>query len=362
MAKDYYQTLGLSHGASIDEVKQAYRKLSKELHPDKHKGDKAAEARFKEVNEAYEVLGNPQKKEMFDRFGTTGGQAGFGGAGGTGGFDFGNMHFGDFGAAGDFADLFGSFFGGAHSTERAEGSGADLEGSITVTLVEVLNGADRKLNVRRHSVCATCDGSGAAKGSALASCKECGGTGQIVRSTRSFFGVIQQSFLCPVCKGRGKVPERPCSACRGEGRTQTTEEILVHIPPGVSEGQTLRIRGKGHAGARGAKAGDLYVSVHVEEDPRFTRDGSDIRSALTLSVLDAILGTTAKVETLHGSLELKIPEGTQPGQVFRLRGKGLPELQGKHVGDHYVEMVVDIPKKLSREERKIVEEWRGMRE
>ena len=359
MSKDYYGVLGLAKGASADDIKQAYRKLSKELHPDKHKGDKKAEDRFKEVNEAYEVLGNPEKKQRYDQYGSADGRAGFGGAG-PGVFDFSGFSGGD---AGNFADIFESFFGGGGrggARSAREERGADREMEMTIDLQDVVAGARKKVTVTKLAACDTCKGSGAETGSAKITCKECGGTGQVTRSAQSFFGTIQQRFICPTCRGSGKVPEKPCRTCGGEGRTEERIELTIDIPAGIDNGQTLRMREQGDAGRQGTQAGDLYVHVRVRPDPRFEREDTDIRSAVTIPVQDAILGTTITVPTLHGDVTLKIPEGTQPGQVFRLKGKGVPKLNTTRMGDHFVTVQIEIPKKLSRAERKLLEEWREL--
>lgn len=357
MPKDLYRILGLQSGASIEEVKKAYRTLSKELHPDKRKGDKHAEERFKEVNEAYEVLSNPKKKQMYDQFGVTDSQ---------GGMPFGEAGFSPFGGAGfeGFSDIFESFFGGVVGRERgrARGRGNDRETRVEIDLEEVLHGGKRTISFRRVSPCAVCRGEGGEPGSKKAKCSTCGGTGQVTRSTQSFFGVIAQSTLCHHCEGEGEVLEAPCKMCGGEGRIARVEEVTVAIPPGIRDGQTLRVQGEGDAGRRGGKAGDLYVQVHVRSDPRFERDGDDLRSELHVSLPDAILGTKKEVTTIQGSFTLSIPEGTQPGQVFRLKGKGLPVLGTSRFGDHYVKVIVEVPRRLSRRERTLIEEWKKLME
>lgn len=365
VAKDYYAILGISRDASPEDIKKAYRSRSLELHPDKHKGDKEAERKFKEVNEAYEVLSDPKKKQMYDQFGTADAQgfgSGFSGFNAGQGFGAG-FDFSQFAQSGGFGDLFETFFGGSRggARQRAEATkGDDREGTVQIDLRDVVLGRTIDLSVRKFVACSVCSGSGNESGSSLVTCRECGGTGQVTRTTQSFFGTIQQRFVCSRCSGSGKVPEHPCKNCSGEGRFQEAAVVSVSIPPGIEDGQTLRLRGQGDAGRQGAPAGDLYVTVEVRSDPRFTRDGDDIRSMTTISVLDALLGTEISVDTVHGSVSLKIPEGTQPAQVFRLKGKGLPRLQSSRIGDHYVTVNVEIPKKLSRSERKIVEEWRRM--
>ncbi len=353
MAKDPYALLGVARDASSDDIKRAYRKLSKEWHPDKHKGDKDAETKFKEINEAYEILHDSQKKERYDRFGDS---AGFNGAQGFPGFDFSGF---SSGGLNDFADIFEGFFG-ARTSRATRETGGDLQVEIAIDLQGVLNGTQQSLQLRTHVRCEACSGSGAAPGGTLVTCGECGGTGQVTRSAQSFFGMIQQRVICGACGGSGKVPSEPCATCRGEGRVSGRREVTVHVPAGIEDGQTLRIRGEGEAGRRSEAAGDLYATVRVRPDARFERAGTDIRSSMTIHVLDAILGAEKEVETLHGNVTLAIPEGTQPNQVLRIKGKGLPLLSTSRHGDHYVTISVEIPRKLSRAERKLLEEWREM--
>lgn len=232
---------------------------------------------------------------------------------------------------------------------------------MRITFMESVSGARKTLAVRRLQPCSECKGQGTAKGSALVTCSECGGTGQLTRTTQSFFGAIRQSVLCGKCAGSGKVPEKLCPKCDGEGRVQERSEISVDIPAGIADGQTVRIRSQGEAGRRGGSSGDLYVRIDVEADPRFTREGQDIHSSITISVPQAALGDEISVETVHGRVSLKVSAGTQSHQVIRLKGKGMPVLQGRGTGDHYVTVVVEIPTKLSREERRILEEWKNAR-
>lgn len=349
MTKDYYQILGLEHGASLEEVKKAYRRLSKELHPDKHKGDKDVERRFKEVNEAYEVLGDPQKKQMYDQFGTVGGPgmgSGFEGFSGFGSGDFSG-----------FADIFESFFGGG-ARRKSSKRGEDIEVRLTVDFHDAVTGAKRDIGLTKMVRCADCGCAGTAKGSRMISCSDCGGTGQVTRQQQSFFGTIAQRFVCARCNGSGEVPEQVCASCSAEGRKEEKTTVSIHIPAGIQDGQTLRMRGEGNAGRQGAESGDLYVHIAVKPDRRFMRDGDDIRSEITLSVIDAILGTQVDVETVHGPVELTIPEGTQPEQVFRLKGKGMPVTGTSRRGNHYVTVHVEIPKKLSRRERELLVAWK----
>lgn len=360
MPKDYYSILGISKSASQDEIKAAYRKMSKELHPDKHKGDKGKEEKFKEVNQAYETLSDPKKRQMYDQFGEAGarsGGSGFGGGQGFGGFDFSNFQQGDLSG---FADMFGDLFGGGRA-QREPLEGGDREVSIMLTLHDVIRDAERTIRIRKFEVCPECTGSGAEKGSKMVQCPECSGTGQVTRITQSLFGRMQQRMMCSTCKGAGKIPEKPCRKCSGEGRVETTVDVTVRIPAGIDDGQTLRVRGQGDAGRRGAAHGDLFVHVRIEPDSRFEREGSDIRSTVNVPAIDAILGTEISVDTLQGAVTLKIPEGTQPGTIHRMKGKGLPQLSSSRHGDHYVTVNVEIPRKLSRHERKLLEEWRATR-
>lgn len=357
MAKDPYAILGIERSASQDDVKKAYRALSKEWHPDRHKGDKAAEEKFKEINQAYEILSDPEKRRMFDQFGARGGPGGSGGPGGMGGFDFSQFQGADFGS---FGDIFESFFGGGR-TQPQRDRGQDREVEISVPLARVVAPVEQTISTRTLRKCATCDGSGAQSGSSLVSCKGCGGTGQVTRTAQTIFGTVQQRAVCPQCQGSGKIPEKACGTCGGEGRNAEKTDVTVQIPAGIDDGQTLRVTGGGDAGRRGAPAGDLYVHVRVTPDDRFERSGPDIRSLLTVHALDAILGTERDVETVHGTVRVEVPEGTQPGQVLRVKGKGLPVLGSSRMGDHYVTVEVEIPAKISRAERKILEEWRAAR-
>jgi molecular chaperone DnaJ len=351
MAQDLYAVLGLSKNASPDEIKKAYRKMSKEWHPDKHKGDKAAEDKFKAINEAYETLSDTKKKQTYDQFGTTGNQQG---GGGPGGFDFSgfqNVNFGDFG------DLFENFFTGGRR-QQSRTRGRDLEIELTINFEDVLHGVQQTVDIRHLAACKTCDGNGAEPGSKIVQCPTCGGTGQVTTTAQSFFGQIQQRAICPQCHGAGTVPEKPCHTCHGEGRMQEKSRVTIDIPAGIDEGQSLKIRGRGDAGERGMESGDLFVHIHVRPDPRFTREGTDIRSTISIPAIDAILGNEAKVETVHGPVTINIHEGTQPGSEQRIKGKGFPRIGTAHFGDHFVTISVEIPKKLSRSEKKILEEWR----
>ena len=363
MARDFYEVLGVERNASQEDIKRTYRKLSKEWHPDKHKGEKEAEQRYKEINEAYETLGNTKKRQMYDQFGAAGAQAG----GGTGGFEGFQGFQGGFNAEnlGGFSDIFESFFGGARggrAKSQRDQRGGDIEVEITVPFDDVVHGAKRTVSLRKQSNCGACDGKGAQPDSKTVSCSTCGGTGQVTRTVQSFFGTLQQNSVCTECQGSGNVPEEPCKKCGGEGRAEETENISIEIPPGIQDGQTLRLRGQGNAGRQGSVAGDLFVHVRIEGDTRFDRDGDDVRSEHYVSVPEAVLGTEIEVETVHGGVRLKVPAGSQPGQVFRMKGKGMPVLGSSRHGDHFVTVHVEIPKKLSKKEKELVEEWREVAE
>jgi molecular chaperone DnaJ len=347
---DYYHILGVSRGASPDEIKKAYRKLSKQYHPDRNKGGKAAEEKYKQINRAYECLSDPQKKQAYDQFGDEDGPQ-FGGrgfGGGARGFE-------------GFGDIFETFFGGGRGTggaRRPDLRGRDAEVVVRVSLREAYTGVKKTIRIKKPVSCSSCSGSGAGKGSKTIACSECGGTGQVTRTAQSFFGVIQQSMVCERCRGAGRVPEKPCDSCSAEGRVQGSEEVSVEIPAGINSGQTLRLRGKGEAGRQGAQSGDLYVHIEIEPDPNLVRDGDDLRTSATISAPDAALGTQVKIGGVVDDVTLKIPAGTQPSQVVRVKGKGMPVLNSSRHGDLYVKVNVEVPKKLGRKEREL---WEGLR-
>lgn len=359
MSKDYYSILGISKNASESEIKKAYRDMSKKWHPDKHKGEKQAEDKFKEINEAYEVLGNAKRKQQYDQFGSTGNAAGGGfGGGNAGGFDFSGFQQGDMG---DLGDMFSSFFGGqgGGGRQRHSNRGRDIQVRITIDFIDVVKGAKKVIAIEKYVMCKGCAGSGAEDNGKLVTCKNCQGTGQVTHTAQSFFGTIQQAVVCNNCHGSGQVPEKPCTECKGEGRKREKVEITIDIPAGIHDGQTLRMQGQGDAGKHGDASGELYVQIHVKNDPKFIRDNDDIRTSITVSVLDAILGTDIKVQTVHGDVTLKIPAGTQPNQILRLKGKGLPVLSSSRTGDHFVTVKIEIPRKLSKAEKKLYEELKN---
>ncbi|MSR67960.1 molecular chaperone DnaJ, partial [Candidatus Peribacteria bacterium] len=341
-------------------IKQAYRKLSKELHPDKHKGDKGKEAKFKEVNEAYEVLSDPKKKQAYDQFGSTDGSSPFGrGGGGFGGFSGQGFDPSQF-SGGDFSDLFESFFGGGGGRRQraSDTRGRDVQAEVVIRFLDAVSGMEQMISMKANVVCSDCGGSGNESGSTLVTCADCGGTGAVQRTTNSLFGQIRQSVQCSRCKGTGKIPEKPCRKCDGEGRVMEKKTVSVHIPAGIDDGQTLRIKGEGEAGQRGSASGDLLVRVRVHQDKRFERDGDDIRGSLSVNFVDAVLGKDVTIETVHGPITMAIPAGTQPGQVLRIKGKGMPVVNSSRTGDHYVTVDIVVPTKLSREEKRLFEELR----
>lgn len=367
MPKDLYAVLGLDRSASKEDIKRAYRRLSKEHHPDRHKGDKGAEQKFKEVNEAYEVLNDEKKRAMYDQFGSTGGP-GSGGANGSGGGTgpFGGFNFSGFRPEdlGGLGDLFESFFGGGGGARRGrrDQRGRDLQIEIEVAFADIVKGVDRSLQMERQRPCQKCGGSGAEEGTKQVTCRTCGGTGEVTHTTQSFFGTFRQAAVCETCSGSGKTNEHPCKTCGGDGKIRSREAVTIHIPAGMQDGQTLRVRGEGEAGLKGGAIGDLYVTVRVRPDPAFEREGDDIRSTVSIPVTSALLGAEIPIETVRESVTLKIPAGTQPGQVFRLKGKGMPIVNSSRAGDHYVTVNVEIPTRLSRAEQKLLEEWKQLRE
>ena len=352
---DYYEILGVSRDASQSDIKKAYRSLSKKYHPDKHKGEKKAEEKYKQINRAYECLSDSRKKQSYDQFGSEDSPQ-FGG----GGHPFGGQgtHFG--GGFEGFGDIFETFFGGGRGGQRTSANrhGRDAEVVVHISLKEAYTGVTKNIRIKKFVSCKTCSGTGSKNGSKNVSCTACGGAGQVVKTAQSFFGAIRQNVICDACKGVGRVPESPCTTCNGEGRAHGSEEVTVEIPQGISSGQTLRVSGKGEIGRWGAKAGDLYVHVEVATDAHLVRNGDDIRTSVSIDVPDAALGTQIQVKTVSENVILKIPAGTQPGQILRVRGKGMPVLNTARHGDLYVEVSVEVPKKLGKKEKKL---WEGLR-
>ena len=349
MAKrDYYETLGVSRGASEGEIKAAFRKLAMKYHPDRNPGDKSAEASFKEVNEAYETLKDPQKRAAYDQFG----HAAFEGGLGAGGPGFS----GDFAASMSdiFENIFG--FGDAMGRRRSGGRerGADLRYNMEITLEEAYAGKTAQIRVPTSVVCDSCSGTGAKTGSAPKACRTCGGYGK-VRATSGFFTVER---TCPACHGRGEVIEDPCPACSGSGRIMRERTLSVNIPAGVEDGTRIRLAGEGEAGVRGGPAGDLYLFLSVKPHPVFQRDGADLFCRVPIRMTTAALGGSLEVPTIGGERsKVKVPEGAQTGQQFRLKGKGMPVLRAKEHGDMYIQIVVETPRNLTRRQRELLEEF-----
>ncbi|OVE77455.1 molecular chaperone DnaJ [bacterium F11] len=349
MAKqDYYETLGLHRNASVDEIKAAYRKKALQFHPDRNQGNKDAEEKFKNANEAYSVLSDSEKRKAYDQFGHAGVQGGAAGGGpGFGGFDFGNM--GDI-----FGDIFEEAFGsiGGRKRRRRARSGRDLRVDHEVSILDVLNGKEVTLTVPKYDSCEVCKGSGAKEGSGYRTCADCRGHGQ-VRISQGFFTMAQ---TCGRCQGYGQIIEKPCTTCSGSGRVEQRKQVRVRIPPGVEDGTTLRISGGGEAGERGAEPGDLYVVIQVQLDKRFERQGADLFVNVVSSFPLAALGGEMEVPSLDGTVRLKIPAGTQPGVRFRVSERGLPHLKARGRGDLYVNVQVEVPKKLKKEEKKLIQD------
>jgi len=347
--RDPYDILGVSKSASDDEIKKAYRQLSKKHHPDLNRNDPKAEEKFKEINAAYEILGDKQKRTQYDQFGSASFGNGTGGGGGFGGFDFSGFQ-----GAGGFADIFESFFGGVHTggpRRKRSYRGQDLEVVITIEFTEAIFGADKVISLNKEILCDHCNGKGAEKGSKIINCTECRGTGEVTSVKNTVLGQIRTSVVCQKCAGEGQIPEKPCPICHGNGNVRSTQKITIRIPAGVSDGTTLRLTGKGGAGQKGHDSGDLYVQIRVKPSAEFQRKGDNIYTEKTIHVLQAVLGDEIEINTVHGPTRLEIEPGTQSGQVFRIKGKGVPKLNTSQVGDHMVSINVEIPKKLMNTEK-----------
>ena len=354
--RDYYEVLGVSKSASADEIKKAFRRLAVQHHPDKEGGD---EAKFKEINEAYDVLKDSQKRQRYDQFG----HAGVGGNGGGGGYGGGNPFEGfqgqsanfDFGDG--FGDIFSQFFGGGGSRQRGPQRGRDVEVSLQLTFEEAVFGIEHTLELDLDDECSHCKGTTVEPGHDLKTCPTCHGSGQQTRVMNTMFGAIQQTVTCETCQGRGKVPEKVCSVCHGTGTERRKQQIKLKVPAGIDDGATIRLSGRGEAIGQGEK-GDLYVHIRVKAHKHFTREGDIILSEEHIPMVDAALGTEIEVETVDGTVRMKVPAGTQSGTDFKLSNHGVPHMNSDRRGPHIVSIIVDIPKKLSKKERKILEELR----
>ena len=359
--RDYYEALEIKKGASDDDIKKAFRRLAKKYHPDVNPGNEAAEARFKEINEAHEVLSDPDKKAKYDQFGHAGVDPNYSPGGGGGGFDgFGG--FGGFGDMGvDLGDLFGSIFGGGGGgstrARNAPRKGDRVRAGVTVSFEEAAFGCEKEVSVSRVENCADCSGTGCKEGTTAEKCGNCGGSGTVTAQQRTPFGVIQSSVECSKCAGRGKIIHQPCAKCRGLGLVRRSKNIKVTIPAGIDDGQTISIRGQGNAGQNGGEPGDLYVTVHVQRHELFERDGTSVYLNMPISFAQAALGAELEVSTLDGKVKYSIPEGTQTGTVFRLRGKGIPGLRGNSRGDQFVTVTVTVPTGLNAEQKELLRKF-----
>ena len=347
--RDYYEVLGIAKTASADEIKSAYRKLAKKYHPDLNPGDKEAEEKFKEIGEAYEVLSDQQKRARYDQFGHAGVDPNYGaGAGGFGG-GFGGVDLGDL--FGDLGDIFGMGGGRRRANPNAPRKGSDIRVSLVLSFMEAVHGCTKTVSVNRQDVCTECGGSGAAKGTSPDTCPDCHGTGYITVQQRTPFGVMQSSQPCTRCGGKGKIIKSPCSKCHGSGKTSSTKRVEVKVPAGIDDDQSLCLQGLGDAGVNGGPNGDLYVIVTVRPDAMVERDRFDVHVTVPITYSQAVLGAEVEVPTIDGKVKYDVPEGTQSGTVFRLRGKGIQYIRGRGRGDQYVHVVVEIPKKLTKAQR-----------
>lgn len=357
MAKrDYYEVLGVSKNASKEEVKKAYRQMAIKYHPDKNPGDHTAEEKFKEAAEAYEVLSDENKRSRYDRFGHAGMNGGSGGFGGGGGMTIEDIfsQFGDI-FGGHFGSPFGGFGGGGRGGSRRVNKGSDLRVKVKLTLQEVANGVEKKIKVNKYVGCKSCSGTGAANGSSHSTCSTCRGSGYVSRVTNTLLGQMQTTSPCPTCNGEGKMITDKCTSCSGEGVVRDSEVITLKIPAGVAEGMQMSVSGKGNAARRGGVNGDLLVLIEEEKHPDLIRDGNDLIYNLYISFPDATLGAPVEIPTVDGKVKIKIEPGTQPGKVLRLRGKGIPDVNGYGRGDLLVSINVWVPKNLTKEEKAIVE-------
>ncbi len=355
MAKrDYYEVLEVSKGASAEEIKKAYRKMALMYHPDKNPDNKEAENKFKEAAEAYDVLSNPQKKAKYDQYG----HAAFSNGGGSGGYSGGGMTVDDiFEHFGDIFGGFGSFggFGGSRQGQHRQNKGANLRVKVKLTLDEVSKGVEKKIKVKKYVSCEDCSGTGAKHGSSYNTCTTCNGNGQVTRVTNTFLGAMQTTQTCPTCSGEGRIISSKCNTCYGEGIVSKEETIAFSIPAGVAEGMQLKVSGKGNAARRGGVNGDLLVLITEEPHPELIRDGNDLLYNMYLTIPDAVTGTTVEIPTIEGKIKIKIDPGTQPGKILRIRGKGVPDVNGYGKGDLLVSISVWIPRSLNKDEYKLFE-------
>ena len=354
--RDFYEVLGVQKGASDDEIKKAYRKSAKQYHPDLNPDDKVAEAKFKEINSAYEVLSDSDKKAKYDQFGHAGVDPNFG-AGGYGGQGFGGFDFSDM----DLGDIFGSFFGGGFGNQRrsnpnAPRRGQDIGTRLNLDFLEAALGCKKDVDYFRVESCPDCKGSGAQSGTSTKTCPDCRGTGQVNVTQRTMLGVMQTQKVCDSCRGAGKIIETPCKKCAGKGQIKNKSVVTVDIPAGINQSQVLNVRGRGNAGQNGGPSGDLQVEVSVRPHPVFEREGYDVHMELPLTFAQAALGTDAVVPTVDGKVSYKIPEGTQPNDTFKLKGKGIQRINSHGRGDQLIHVTIDVPKNLNEKQKKLLKE------
>ena len=350
--RDYYEVLGVSKNASDDEIKKAHRKLAKKYHPDLNKDNPEAAEKFKELNEAYEVLSDKEKKAKYDQFGFAGVDPNYGGgAGGFGGFGGFDM--------GDLSDIFGSFFGGGSTRSRrnAPQRGETLQQRVMLSFEEAAFGCEKEITIGRVETCEECGGSGAAPGTSAETCSSCRGTGTVTQTQRTPLGMFQTQGPCPNCRGTGKIIKTPCKKCGGKGKVRNSRTLKVKIPAGIDDGQSIQLRGQGGAGTNGGPAGDVIVTIGIRPHPLFTREGSDVICEIPISFTQAALGASLQVPTIDGKIEYQVPEGTQTGTVFRMRGKGIQNVNGRGRGDQFVRVNIEVPKNLSQKQKDLLREF-----
>ena len=350
--RDYYEVLGVEKGASDQELKKAYRKLAMKYHPDRNPDNKDAEESFKEANEAYEILSDSQKRQNYDQFGHAGANGGFGG---QGGFDFNGSGFGGFEDI--FGDMFGDIFGGGRSRRNGPERGSDIKYRMTISFEDAAFGIEKEISINRSENCDECSGTGAKPGTSKKTCPTCGGSGEVKQAQRTPFGTMMNVRPCNACSGTGSIIETPCSKCGGKGDINKKKQVNIKIPAGIDEGSAIRLSGEGELGLRGGPRGDLYVVIEVLPHKLFERDGNDVYCEMPITFAQAALGDEVEVPTLDGNVKYKIPEGTQTGTVFRLREKGIPRLRSKTRGDQYVKVVVEVPKKLSENQKNLLKQF-----
>ena len=349
--RDYYEVLGVSRGASEDEIKKAYKKMARKYHPDLNPGDKTAEEKFKEVNEAYEVLSDADKKARYDQYGHAGVDPNFGAGGFDGSFDF-----------GDLGDIFGSFFGGGFGGGRrtnptAPQRGESIRMSIAISFEEAAFGCEKAVTVERYETCDTCHGNGCAPGTSPEVCPDCHGTGTVQVRRQTPMGVFATSSPCPKCGGKGRIIHQPCKDCRGSGMVRKKKTIQASIPAGIDNGQTISIRGQGNAGKNGGPAGDLLITITVRPHELFRREGTSVLCEAPITFTQAVLGAELEIPTIDGKVKYTLPEGTQSGTTFRLKGKGIPSINGRGRGDQYVTVYIETPKNLNKEQKEALKKF-----